>query len=147
MRATRVASNASCYSQGNPQRTNPTLAMPATPKYLRHLKMTLLAHQKLATLSSKIPRPNGNMRSTTLRGPAGKGVRNGANMIRIVETVTTPSLAKWIKLSLSMVQKRDVPSRATQPYALPKEIAADRRSVVQPHLLEGQRADECDAGE
>jgi hypothetical protein len=112
--------------------------MPDTPKYLRHLKTTLLAHQKLATLSSKMPLPKGNMRSITFKGACGNGVRKGEKMTRMLATVVAPSLAKRVRLisQLILVITADKPLKSSQPNTFPKQVATDRWSIVKSHLLE-----------
>jgi hypothetical protein len=56
-----------------------------------HLKTTLLAHQKLATLSSNIPLARGKTLPSTVRGAEGNGRRKGERMRRNVRVVTVPS--------------------------------------------------------
>lgn len=61
-----------------------------------HLNATLVAHQKLATLSSKRPRPNGNMRviGSPMAVNGAKGGRNGIKSTINVATVISPSRIK-----------------------------------------------------
>src|SRR5882757_9419895 len=72
----------------NPRVVSPAEAFMRTPSRPANIRFhfsanTLVKHQKLATLSSKRPRPNGNMRviGAAIVERDEKGGRNGAKMI------------------------------------------------------------------
>ena len=75
-----------------------TFAIEPVSNQFFHLKTTFEAHQKLATLSSKIPRCKGKIRPSRTPSADGNGRRNGANARRKVEAVVTPILAKRMSL-------------------------------------------------
>jgi len=67
---------------------------------IRHLNTTFDAHQKFATLSSKIPRSKGNIR---MMGPSiaengAKGGRKGRKKIKKDNTVTSARRASSLRL-------------------------------------------------
>lgn len=67
--------------------------------HCRHLITTLVAHQKLATLSSKRPRENGKMRASDWSKADGNDCKmKGAKRIANVATVVVPILIRWANL-------------------------------------------------
>ena len=75
-----------------------TLAIEPVSNQFFHLKTTFEAHQKLATLSSKIPRCNGKIRPSRTPNAEGNGRRKGAKARRNVVAVVNPILAKRTSL-------------------------------------------------
>lgn len=60
-----------------------------------------------------------------------------------MDRVVIPNFTRWMKLehernTLLKARLTDLPVVGPEPYALPQQIASDRRCVVQPHLLESQ---------
>jgi hypothetical protein len=79
----------------NPRAVSPVDALiriPSLPaKICFHFTSTLVKHQKLATLSSKRPRPNGKMRviGAAIVDRGEKGGRKGANMMTNANVVVS----------------------------------------------------------
>jgi hypothetical protein len=83
---------------------NPTAVSPVdrrtrfcAPSHRRHLTTTSLAHQKLATLSSKRPRLKGKIREMGSR--MAEGLSHGRNRKARVNTVVNASRMKSVRLS------------------------------------------------
>lgn len=88
----------------NPSPVNAADSLSSTllPNRSRHLRTTLLAHQKLATLSSNRPRSNGKIlvmgSIIDLTEGAKGGRQKGRKRKRKLETVVTPRCIKRLRL-------------------------------------------------